>query len=92
MRGYDWFDHDAAMSWRDIRVIPLEPASAGIALPDSVEDSPGVFEARKGVVAAAKGDWAVALAWYQTALQKDPRNAALSGMAADAASHLPPNR
>jgi hypothetical protein len=84
MRGYAWFDQDAAMALTDIRVVRLEPTADSIELPSEVEDSVGVFEARKGAEAASKGDWNVASAWYGTALQKDPKNATLKRMADDA--------
>jgi hypothetical protein len=92
MRGYAWLEQDAAMSWTDLRVVRLEPTGDAIELPSEVEDSPGVFDARKGAQAASKGDWNVARAWYLTAVQKDPKNATLKRMAEDAKIRAKQNR
>jgi|GEM_PF-5183791 len=42
-----------------------------------IEKSPAVNEAHKGFKLLAKQDWPSALAWFQTGLQKDPKNPAL---------------
>jgi hypothetical protein len=42
-----------------------------------IENSPGAREAHKGMEVLQQHDNAAALAWFQTALQKDPNNAAL---------------
>ena len=44
---------------------------------DEIEKSPAADMAHKALEAAAKHDWPVALAWWQTALQRDPANASL---------------
>lgn len=44
---------------------------------EEIENSPGVEAWRRGMDASINHDWPLALAWFQTARQKDPENAAL---------------
>lgn len=44
---------------------------------DEIENSPAADMSHKALEAAANHDWPVALAWWQTALQKDPANESL---------------
>jgi|ERR1700674_683351 len=92
MRGYAWFDPDAAMRWADLRVNSIDPLAEGIELPAAVEDSLGVREARKGAEVAASGDWNAARSWYLLALRKDPKNKTLKRMVEDAEEHIKRSR
>lgn len=44
---------------------------------ESITDSPGAAEARRGFEAITRGDWTAAEALYKQALHKDPQNAEL---------------